>query len=93
MNKCPVCGYSGLYEPAYSSTGKPSFEICASCGTEFGYDDAKNGAETLREKWIAKGMTWHFSHRGPPPNWNPARQLKELNSETVASRAESPQIL
>jgi predicted RNA-binding Zn-ribbon protein involved in translation (DUF1610 family) len=40
MYTCPVCGFQGLSEPAYDEHYCTFFEICPSCGTEFGYDDA-----------------------------------------------------
>ena len=50
---CPVCGYLGLTEepwkmgPEYDS---PSYEICPSCGTEFGYTDFWPGRVERRER-------------------------------------------
>jgi hypothetical protein len=70
MNRCPVCGYNGLDEPAYDSFGCASFEICPSCGTEFGYDDATRSHESLCDEWIAKGMPWWADDK-PPPGWDP----------------------
>ena len=63
--ECPVCGYPELGEPPWTGN-RASFEICPSCGTEFGYDDAAGGDEArrpsvynvLREAWIAEGMPW-----------------------------------
>ncbi|ACK70939.1 conserved hypothetical protein [Gloeothece citriformis PCC 7424] len=76
MYKCPVCGYKGLEAPPYES-GSPSFEICPSCGTEFGYDDAETDHATLRHVWIEAGAKWWSSSTCPPPGWNPYEQLRE----------------
>jgi hypothetical protein len=80
MNQCPVCGFHGLDEPAYNSFGCPSFEICPSCGTEFGYDDAKKSHESLRDEWIAKGMPWWADDK-PAPDWDPVQQLRSLTND------------
>lgn len=77
---CPVCGYPQLKEPAYDR-GLPSYEICPSCGTEFGYDDAHatesrtDVLASLRQQWVDKGFPWSGVASEPPPNWNPAEQL------------------
>lgn len=83
---CPVCGYGGLTEPPWDNDA-PSDEICASCGTHFGYDDAAGGDAArrqakyreLRERWIARGMPWGSADIQPAPaNWDPRRQLKSV---------------
>ncbi len=76
MYQCPVCGYKGLEAPPYESSGSPSFEICPSCGTEFGYDDFETDHATLRNNWIQSGAKWWNPSTPPPPNWNPYEQLK-----------------
>ncbi len=76
MNKCPVCGYNGLHEPAYDRHGYASFEICPCCGIEFGYEDARRSHESLRDKWIARGMPWWSDVRKPPAGWDPVQQLR-----------------
>ena len=73
---CPVCGYPGLDSPPYRD-GLAFWDICPSCGTEFGNNDANRTHEQLREAWIAKGMPWwSTSPRDPrPEGWDPAAQL------------------
>lgn len=60
LHLCPVCGYDGLLEPAYDEFGGGSFEICASCGFEYGYDDGSEGVthEEYRNRWLADGAQW-----------------------------------
>lgn len=66
---CPVCGFDGLDEP-------PShFNICPSCGTEFGYHDARRSHDVLREQWIERGARWHSRAVAPPVNWDAFSQL------------------
>ena len=74
---CPVCGFDGLAEPAYDETGSPSFEICPSCGTEFGYHDATQSHEDLRKAWISHGAAWKSEVIPPPKGWDPFEQLKK----------------
>lgn len=75
-NICPVCGYPDLEEPPYDEHGCSSFEICPSCGVEFGYDDSTTDHEALRERWVADGMKWHGVAKPQPSDWNPKEQLK-----------------
>lgn len=82
LYSCPVCGWQGLREPPYDSTGYPSYEICRCCGFEYGFDDGANGDtfSSYHDKWIERGMPW----RNPevrPPNWDAAAQLSRARSE------------
>jgi len=80
--RCPVCGYPDLEEPPWSG-GAGSDEICPSCGTHFGYDDAAGGDAARREavyrqrreQWISAGCPWFSPGESPPQAWDPARQL------------------
>jgi ribosomal protein L37AE/L43A len=74
MYTCPVCGFSGLRRPPEDHL------ICASCGTQFGYDDAGPGPivllhEKLRRRWIQKGAHWYSQSTTAPLFWNPWDQL------------------
>jgi len=75
---CPVCGYARLENP-------PSdFNICPSCGTEFGYSDSGTTFQSLREHWVASGANWSSKVDEKPQNWNPYVQLMKFNhSEAV----------
>ena len=81
---CPVCGYAGLLEPAWSGDS-PSYEICPCCGIEFGYDDSsttQKGRRTrhleLRAAWIAAGYPWWSTEQDPPTGWDPTVQLRRI---------------
>lgn len=82
--RCPVCGFDGLPVPAYSpATGLGSYEICPSCGYEFGVTDADREIthEQWRRTWIDEGMPWRdLGISDPPPGWDPGTQLAALNS-------------
>lgn len=77
MFKCPVCGWPNLHEPPRSTSGGGSYEICPSCGFEFGVTDDDEGYtyEQWRDKWIKEGMQY-WSSRQPPSNWDPVEQLR-----------------
>ncbi len=54
---CPVCGFDGLKEAAFSPNDEPSYEICPRCGFEPGYHGG-NDAEIFkkfRQRWIENG--------------------------------------
>ncbi|TMF64503.1 MAG: hypothetical protein E6I14_03380 [Chloroflexi bacterium] len=82
---CPVCGYPDLRQPPWRGDSG-SFEICSSCGTHFGYEDAAGGDVlarparylVLREKWMAAGYPWFSPSRRPPSGWDPIRQLRRI---------------
>ena len=84
---CPVCGYPDLTEPAYDQHGCASFDICPSCGTEFGYDDAGRTHADLRERWVNTGAKWSSSTAKPPAGWDPVAQIRlaGLSTEHPAS--------
>jgi len=76
MHTCLVCGYPELDEPPRSNNGGGSYEICPSCGFQFGVDDDEGIAyATWRERWIAAGMTWSSIGRARPATWNPAKDF------------------
>ena len=97
---CPVCGYPGLYESPYYSEGGGSYEICPSCGIQFGYSDGAGGNvdkrrrvhQEWRRRWVERGMPWHGVGRKSPPDWNPQEQLKRVDalsqcrSEAISDR-------
>jgi hypothetical protein len=49
--------------------------ICSSCGTEFGYDDAKKTYHQIRQEWVDRGAKWFSNYALPPSNWNPYLQM------------------
>jgi hypothetical protein len=78
--QCLVCGYRGLDYPPRSKEGYPSYEICDSCGYEYGGDGDDGHSATYaraRAEWVAGGMRW-WSPLPRPANWDPRRQLSEL---------------
>ena len=65
---CPVCGYDELEDPP------SNWNICDSCGTEFGYHDARISHEELRRRWVANGARWHSPDFPPPIHWSAIEQ-------------------
>ncbi len=70
-NLCPVCGYEMEVPPR-------DYNICLSCGTEFGVNDVNSTIPELRESWISAGPRWWSTVIPKPPDWNPFRQLSNL---------------
>lgn len=77
---CPVCGYPHLEKPPRGEATGGSYEICPSCGFEFGVSDDDKGFtyELWRAKWIEGGMNWYSVLVMPPKNWDPSEQLDNL---------------
>ena len=77
---CPVCGYDELVESPRSSSGGGSYEICPSCGFQFGVSDDDEGIsyDKWRKRWVVGGMTWASVGRLKPTDWNPSNQLKRV---------------
>lgn len=67
--QCPVCFFDQMLDPP------EDFNICPSCGTEFGNDDFDYSHAELRSRWIAKGMPWFSAYNHAPPNWSAVDQL------------------
>lgn len=87
---CLVCGYQHLKEPPYKGHGFGSYEICASCGFQYGYDDQglpykdtvkKGYLEEYRREWSNKGYPWFSQSTRQPDNWDGKKQLEQYLSE------------
>jgi hypothetical protein len=68
---CPVCGYAMDEPPS-------SFNVCPSCGTEFGVNDVNASIPELRQAWIEIGPKWWSVTDKQPENWDPFQQLANL---------------
>lgn len=78
---CPVCGYPGLAGPPRDEGGGGSYEICDSCGFEFGFTDEDQGFtyEEWRTRWTQAGMPWRSEGIVTSPReWDPCAQLKKV---------------
>lgn len=70
-NMCPVCGY-GMDDPPCE------FNICPSCGTEFGNSDVNASVVQLRAAWLRAGARWWSEFDTPPDGWDPYEQVSAL---------------
>lgn len=70
-NLCPVCGYQMDDPPC-------DYNICPSCGTEFGVHDVNSSIQELRQMWIMTGPRWWSTTDQQPSGWNPFTQLARL---------------
>ena len=69
---CPVCGYDAELE------FRPrDYQVCACCGTEFGYDDRVLTHEQLRAEWMARACRWFDVEEPKPFGWNAYDQLRK----------------
>jgi hypothetical protein len=79
-HSCPVCGFPDLKEPPRSRDGGGSYEICPSCGFQFGVDDddRRISVEHWRAQWIQGGKRWSSRGRPAPKSWDPDHQLARV---------------
>lgn len=70
---CPVCGYRMEDPPR-------DYNICPSCGTEFGYHDENASITELRATWLRNGLQWWSPVDPQPENWDPYEQVAEVIS-------------
>ena len=84
---CPVCGFTKLKEAPRSKSGGGSFEICPSCGFQFGVSDDDDGIsyEEWREDWIDGGMEWCSKGIEQPHGWNAGAALAAIRKAAKKS--------
>src|SRR5882672_7518879 len=89
QNLCLVCGY-GMDDPPRD------YNVCPSCGTEYGVNDVNASYEELRKAWIRTGPKWWSKTDPEPENWSPSFQLASLGpifAEVYTTTTSSPQVL
>jgi hypothetical protein len=82
INMCPICGY-------YMEEPPDDYNICPSCGTEFGLHDVNNSITELQAAWLGvgpNGPVWWSQFDPPPANWNPLKQFERIvmNANPIA---------
>jgi hypothetical protein len=56
---CRICGFRPDTSPWGPDGRTPSFEICPSCGVEYGYEDSTPTAVSrYRREWLNNGGIW-----------------------------------
>ena len=90
---CLVCDYPYLSEPPRSEIGGGSFEICPSCGFQFGVNDDDEGIsyETWRKRWEADGMKWQSFNIKQPANWHPVAKGPSIGVRGAVVIARAPE--
>ena len=86
---CPCCGFPALKEPPRSTSGGGSYEICPSCGFQFGVsdDDAGFTYAGWRARWKTRGLRWSSKGIAPPRGWDAKSQLASLRGSSPKSVA------
>ncbi|MCB1208851.1 MAG: hypothetical protein KDK97_05970 [Verrucomicrobiales bacterium] len=76
---CPVCSYPKLREAPRGKSGGASFEICPSCGFQFGVSDDDDGIsyDEWRQHWVEEGMIWSSKGIPQPKGWKASVPLAE----------------
>ncbi len=69
------------------------FNICPSCGTEFGNDDADWTVGELRAAWLERGAQWFSNANHAPAGWNPVEQVLRVVEVCGARGLENNTIL
>jgi hypothetical protein len=96
---CLVCSYPKLKSPPRSASGGGSYEICPSCGYQYGVDDDDRGItpDEWRRTWIANGAHWSSHGIQPPTDWKfgdlaaqPVPAKKAAAKKTAAKKAVVP---
>jgi len=83
---CPVCGFTMGATPS-------DFNICPSCGTEFGNDDCDWTIEQLRQAWIDTGAQWWSQNQAAPDGWNSVEQLLRVIPISISAPLESNTVI
>lgn len=80
LSHCRVCGFDHYPDRPWGRDGKlASFDICVSCGVQFGYEDeTKEGCHAVRKRWVEvdRCAFWASPSVQPPANWSPSKQLR-----------------
>ena len=88
LHTCLVCDYPKLTEAPRTRSGGGSYEICPSCGFQFGVDDDDKGIsfEAARAAWIAGGSKWNSKGTPKPKDW-PAKTAMPVAKKTAKKAA------
>jgi|SRR5208337_2074308 len=82
-NLCPVCGFEMEAPPK-------NYNICSSCGTEFGVNDVNASIAELREAWMKTGPMWWSKTEPKPTDWDPLKQMEDAGIAIRRQPASEP---
>ena len=74
---CPVCGFLLRFPPE-------DFNICPSCGVEFGSETTIYSIEELRKNWLLLGAMWSSRAHPRPKDFDPIQQLQNIPNVSSA---------
>jgi hypothetical protein len=82
--ECPVCGFPGFSEPPWRDENA-SFDICPSCGIQYGYNDARpDSREQVHLAWRTR---WLLNQQEPLDPWP---TIEELVDKPAAHPRQGP---
>ena len=62
------------------------YNICPSCGTEFGLHDVNASIEELRIAWLQRGPKWWSPVDCEPVDWDPLKQLQDAGLSSSSAK-------
>jgi len=82
LYRCRVCGFNHIDILPWSPWGEdgtePSYDMCACCFVQFGYEDCDLEDIVLyRKDWLSSGAEFKES-KYKPKHWNLAEQLQAI---------------
>jgi len=83
IRACRVCGFIDADGelPWGKDGGSPTFDYCACCGVEFGYQDSDyESMKAYRRRWLHGGAKWD-DEIAMPADWNVAEQLATVSPD------------
>lgn len=72
-----------MSEAAYDAYNCPTYYICPSCGTEFGYHDATKSFDEIRAVWLASGGLWSDANIAQPLDWSAYEQITKAGLKII----------
>lgn len=76
---CRICGYQPDHLPYGEDGLGASYEICSSCGNEFGLTDRYDDQiQDRRQLWLKSGPAWYSKLETCPTDWQPLTQLQQV---------------
>lgn len=88
---CRVCGHEPEEAPWGPDARFGSFDICPSCGVEWGYEDSTFASTVqYRDRWVEQGGGWAERHTPPDGLTTAARLKRAWLAEADHARGATP---